>query len=533
MIGVLQPLTPMDWKRRAVKYYPNQIAVVDGKKRFTYREFGERVNRLSNALSALGIGKGDHVAVILPNIHEMLECFYGIPQLGAVIVPLNYRLQSEEFDYILNHSDSRVLIVDTEYLPAVEPILDRVPKLEHLILVGEGTTRVSHARYESLLQQVETTEPPVVDIDENDMLSLNYTSGTTSRPKGVMLTHRNNYINAANFLYHLRVQHDDVYLHTLPMFHANGWGGVWSLTAVGGTHVCLRKVDPEVIFQIFEEEKVSLLCGAPKVVSMLVQAAEGKNLSPVQRRMGTAGSPPPAAVIQQAQQILNLEMHHVYGLTEVSPFILYCEWPRKMERLSAEEQATVKARQGVELLFNGETTVMRQDNSGQEVEWNGQEIGEIVARGNVVMKGYYKQPEETAQAIRDGWFHTGDLAVIHPDGYVEILDRLKDIIISGGENISSTEVEGALYKHPAVLDVAVIGVPDETWGEVPKALVIPKPNIPVSEAELITFCRNRLAHYKAPKSVEFVDHLPRTATGKLQKFRLRERYWHEEAKNVR
>jgi len=523
---MFSPLTPLDWKRRAVKYYPKKTAVIDGEKEFTYQAFGQRVDQLSTALHQAGIVKGDHVAVMMPNTHYMLECFYGICQLGAVMVPLNYRLSAEDLEYIIRHSDSKMLIVDEEFCAPIEKIIDNI-SLEQIIIVHVSgyETSLNGVYYEDFLQHAsQNVDLPEVEIDENQLLTLNYTSGTTSKPKGVMLTHRGNYLNAANFLYHLNVKHDDVYLHTLPMFHANGWGGVWAITAAGGTHVCLRKVDPPLILELFEKKNISLLCGAPTVVNMLVNDPKAKEVEiDTNPRMATAGAPPAAALIHKAQEILGLNMIHVYGLTETSPFILYCEWKKEFESKSKDEQATIKARQGIELAFNGETKVVHQD--GEEVAWNGRELGEIVTRGNVVMAGYYKDPQTTASAIRDGWFHTGDLAVTYPDGFIEIQDRAKDLIISGGENISSTEVEGVLYKHPDVLETAVIAIPDEKWGEVPKAIIVLQPGAIVTEEEIIQFCRSNMTHFKAPKSVEFVDALPKTATGKLQKYRLREMYW--------
>ncbi|MFP5114821.1 long-chain-fatty-acid--CoA ligase [Bacillaceae bacterium C204] len=523
---MFSPLTPLDWKRRAVKYYPNKTAVIDGDKEFTYQEFGKRVDQLSLALHQAGIVQGDHVAVMLPNTHYMLECFYGICQLGAVMVPLNYRLSEGDLEYIIRHSDAKMLIVDEEFCAPIEKIVDNLP-LEQIIIVsvpGQETS-LAGVDYEDFLQHtLKAMSLPEIDIDENQLLTLNYTSGTTSKPKGVMLTHRGNYLNAANFMYHLGVNHDDVYLHTLPMFHANGWGGVWAVTAAGGTHVCLRKVDPPRILDLFEKKNISLLCGAPTVVNMLINEPKAKEIKiNTNPRMATAGAPPAAALIQKAQELLGLNMIHVYGLTETSPFILYCEWKKEFDTKPADEQAAIKARQGIELAFNGETKVVHQD--GEEVAWDGEELGEIITRGNVVMAGYYKDPITTAAAIRDGWFHTGDLAVTHPDGFIEIRDRAKDLIISGGENISSTEVEGVLYKHPAVLETAVIAIPDEKWGEVPKAIIVLQPEANVTEDEIIDFCRSQLAHFKAPKSVEFVEALPKTATGKLQKFRLREMFW--------
>ena len=522
---MFSPLTPLDWKRRAVKYYPNKIAVIDGDKEFTYQEFGKRTDQLSAALHQAGIGQGDHVAVMLPNTHYMLECFYGICQLGAVMVPLNYRLSAGDLEYIIRHSDAKMLIVDEEFCRPIEQIVENLSFDEIIIVSVPGEkTSLKGIDYEDFLQHVlETVTLSEPDIDENQLLTLNYTSGTTSKPKGVMLTHRGNYLNAANFMYHLGVSHDDVYLHTLPMFHANGWGGVWALTAAGGTHVCLRKVDPPLILELFEKKKITLLCGAPTVVNMLVNEPKAKEIKmQTNPRMATAGAPPAAALIHKAQEILGLNMIHVYGLTETSPFILYCEWKKEFDGKTADEQAAIKARQGIELAFNGETKVVHQD--GEEVAWNGEELGEIITRGNVVMSGYYKDPITTAAAIRDGWFHTGYLAVTHPDGFIEIRDRAKDFIISGGENISSTEVEGVLYKHPAVLETAVIAIPDEKWGEVAKAIIVLQPDSKVTEEEIIQFCRSELAHFKAPKTVEFVDALPKTATGKLQKFRLREMY---------
>lgn len=518
-------LTPLDWKRRAVKYYPQKIAIIDEEKEFTYKEFGDRVDQLTVALHEEGIQKGDHVAVMLPNTHYMLECFYGIGQLGAVMVPLNYRLSASDLEYIINHSDSKMLIIDEEFSDSIEEIESNL-SLEQIIIVSVPgyKTSLKGVDYEAFLMHHSGSVPPEVEIDENQLLTLNYTSGTTSKPKGVMLTHRSNYLNAANFMYHLGVNSDDVYLHTLPMFHANGWGGVWAITAAGATHVCLRKVNSQLILDLFERKNISLLCGAPTVVNMLVNEPKAKEIKiKTHPRMAIAGAPPAAALIHKAQEILGLNMVHVYGLTETAPFILYCEWRKEFDSLAADEQASIKAKQGIELAFNGETKVVLPD--GKEVAWDGKELGEIITRGNVIMKGYYKDPEKTAAAIKDGWFYTGDLAVTYPDGFIEIQDRIKDLIISGGENISSTEVEGILYKHPDIMEVAVIAIPDDKWGEVPKAIIVLQQNADVTEEDIIDYCRLQMAHFKTPKAVEFVESLPKTATGKLQKFRLRELHW--------
>ncbi len=349
---MFSPLTPLDWKRRAVKYYPNKTAVIYGEKEFTYKEFGNRADRLSASLLEAGITEGDHVAVMIPNTHYMLECFYGICQLGAVMVPLNYRLSGKELEYIINHSDAKMLIVDEEFARPIEEIGDRLSLEEIIVVSVEGQkTSLTAIDYEGFLTKAPAdVKLPEVQIDENRLLTLNYTSGTTSNPKGVMLTHRSNYFNAANFMHHMRVEHDDVYLHTLPMFHANGWGGVWAITAAGGTHVCLRKVDSSFILDLFETRKITLLCGAPTVVNMLVNDPRAREVTMATNpRMGTAGSPPAAALIHKAQDILGLNMIHVYGLTETSPFILYCEWKKEFNTKSPDEQAAIKARQGIEL----------------------------------------------------------------------------------------------------------------------------------------------------------------------------------------
>ncbi len=522
------PLTPIDWKRRAIKYYPSKVAVIDEEKTFTYAQFGERTDRLSQALLKAGINEGEHVAVMLPNTHYMLECFYGICQMGAVMVPLNYRISSQDMEYIINHSDAKLLIVDAAFTSSIQEIRANLNVEEIVVVAVPGyECKVQGIDYEDFIQHVDSVSFSPINLDENQLLTINYTSGTTSKPKGVMQTHRSNYMNAADFMFHLGVRHQDVYLHTLPMFHVNGWGGVWAITAVGGVHVCLRKVEPKVILDLFEQQQITLLCGAPIVINMLVNEPKVKEIAiQVKPRMAIAGSPPASALIQQAQDLLGLDIVHVYGMTETSPFILYNEWKPLFDQASVEKQAVLKARQGIEMVFNGETKVVSQD--GKEVAWNGEELGEIVTRGNVVMKGYYKDREQTQAAFRDGWFHTGDLAVIHPDGYIEIRDRAKDIIISGGENISSTEIEGILYKHPAVLEAAVIAVPDDKWGEVPLAIIVLKENYRVTEEDVITYCRDNMAHFKAPKKVEFVNELPKTATGKLQKFRLRKMYWNSE-----
>jgi fatty-acyl-CoA synthase len=462
----------------------------------------------------------------------MLEAFFAVPQLGAVLTPLNYRLTTPEFRYILEHSEAAVLLIDWEYAHQLAPIVDQLTGLRHYLLLRDDeapTARLPAQDYETVLAAASPEFPEAVDIGETETATLNYTSGTTARPKGVMLSHRACAISVINFLTALHVRATDVYLHTLPMFHANGWGGIWAVAGVGGTQVCLRKVEAETILRLMQHEGVTLACAAPTVLVTLATYDKAREFSLAPGvRMGTGGAPPAAAVLRN-MEALGIEVIHLYGLTETGPFLTSCEWQPAWNALEVGERYRLKARQGIAQLL---TDVRVMDAHLREVPMDGTSIGEIVARGNNVMDGYYKQPEETATVMRGGWFHTGDLAVVHPDGYMEIVDRVKDVIVSGGENISSVEVESILYEHPAVLEAAVVGVPDSKWGEVPKALVVLKPGQCTSETELITFCRNHMAHFKAPKSVEFLDNLPKTATGKVQKFTLRERYRADRSKWV-
>jgi fatty-acyl-CoA synthase len=511
------PLTPLAFARRARRLYADREAVVDGDLRLTYRQFFERCDRWSSALLALGVGQGDRVAYIAPNTHAQLESFYAVPQIGAVLVPVNYRLTADDFAYLIDHSGARVVCAHADYLDAVDSIRPRLRKVEHFVALE--SPRPGWLDYEATLASASAAfDRPA--IRESDLLTINYTSGTTSRPKGVMITHRNAYLNVVGTLLHHPMSCADRYLWTLPMFHANGWTFVWIVTAVGATHVCLRKVDPAAVFEKIERESVSLLCAAPTVLIGIANAPaelRGKASRPV--RILTAGAPPAAATIERIEGELGWTITQVYGLTETSPFITICEPRPEHEGLTCAERAPIKARQGVELLTSGELLVV--DEEGREVPHDGASLGEIVVRGNVVMEGYYQDPEATAHAFRGGWFHTGDAAVVHPDGYVEIRDRLKDVIISGGENISSVEVEGVLLRHPAVQEVAIVGVPHERWGEAPHAFVVLKAGAEAAEEELRQFARAHLAHFKAPHAVTFLPELPKTATGKIQKYVLR------------
>ena len=511
---------------RARTLYGHREALVDGPLRLTYAQFFERCDRWSAALQAFGVRQGDRVAYIAPNTHAQLESFYAVPQIGAVLVPINFRLSGEEFAYIINHSGASVVCAHEDYLDVLDRLRDQLPDVRHFVAL-EGYPRVANRGdgsagwidYEALVRDAAPSFTPA-DIAEGDLLTINYTSGTTSRPKGVMITHRNAYMNVVGALVHVPMRMSDRYLWTLAMFHANGWTFVWTVTAVGGAHICLRKVDPIRIFELIAAERVSMLCAAPTVLIPLANApAETRAQAPSGVHVITAGAPPAAATIERVEGELGWTITHVYGLTETAPFITVCEPRPEHDALSPSERAIVKARQGVELITSGDLRVV--DEQGCDVARDGKTVGEIVVRGNVVMKGYYNDPEATAKALAGGYFHSGDAAVVHPDGYVEIRDRIKDVIISGGENISSVEVEGCLLRHPAVQEVAVVGMRHERWGEAPHAFVVCRPGQSATEEELKAFVRERLAHFKTPQWITFTEELPKTATGKIQKYVLR------------
>ena len=524
------PLTPLEFARRTRKLYPEREAVVDGELRLTYEQFFRRCDRWSAGLQALGVKQGDRVAYIAPNTHAQLESFYAVPQIGAILVPVNYRLTADDFVYLINHSGSKVVCAHSDYLDAIDGIRSQLPAVEAFVALegaeqinpqGKLEVRQGWLGYEKLLNEAPAgfNHP---DIRETDLLTINYTSGTTSKPKGVMITHRNAYINVVGTLIHHAMSMSDRYLWTLPMFHANGWTFVWIVTAAGASHICLRKVEPVGIFEKIKQEAVSMLCAAPTV---LISIANGPEELTREARRGvrilTAGAPPAAATIERIEGELGWIITQAYGLTETSPFITICEPRPEHEGLACAERSAIKACQGVELLTSGELRIV--DEAGKEVPHDGETQGEIVVRGNAVMKGYYEDAQATAEAMRGGWFHTGDAAVVHPSGYAEIRDRLKDVIISGGENISSVEVEGVLLRHPAVQEVAVVGLPHERWGEAPQAFVVLKAGATATEAELREFARANLAHFKAPQGVTFLPELPKTATGKVQKYVLRGR----------
>jgi len=517
------PLSPLGFLARSAAVYPNRIAVVYGNRRRNWRETEARCRRLAAALARRGIGRGDTVAVMAPNLPEAFEAHFGVPMAGAVLNMLNIRLDAETIAFILKHGEAKVLLTDSEFAPVVGralALLDDKPLVVDIVDPAAPGERLGTLDYEALLAEGDPQFAGVTPRDEWDAIALNYTSGTTGNPKGVVYHHRGTYLNALGNILVWGLQQHPVYLWTLPMFHCNGWCFPWTVTALAGTHVCLRRVEAAAIYDAIAREGVTHLCGAPVVMNTLLNARRAGEPLPRPVHMMTAGSAPPAAVIQ-GMEALGFRIAHVYGLTEVFGPSVICAWHEEWDALDPDERARLRARQGVNYPVL-EGLMVADPESLVPVARDGATMGEIFMRGNIVMKGYLKNPQATAEAFAGGWFHTGDLGVCHPDGYIEIKDRSKDIIISGGENISTIEVEDALYRHPAVLEAAVVAKPDPQWGETPCAFVTLKDGAAASEAEIIAFCRDRLAHFKAPRSVVFGP-LPKTSTGKIQKFVLRER----------
>lgn len=519
------PLTPVDFLARSAVAYPDKVAVVDGDRRFTYRQMHERCRLFAAALAARGVGDGDTIAVLAPNVAAMLEAHYGVPMAGAVLNALNTRLDAAALGFCLSHGEAKLVLVDAEYLPLMKAAMASAGiELPLVVIAYENGTDGDHSAsgedYEDFLRSGDPSTAPAGISDEWAPISLGYTSGTTGDPKGVVCHHRGAYLNTLGNTLAARLDDRSVYLWTLPMFHCNGWSHTWAVTAAGGTHVCLRKVDPVAIYRLIEREKVTHLSAAPVVLNMIASAAdkiEGGFGWPV--RILTGGSVPPTPVISAMERIGFVVMH-IYGLTETTGPSLICEWHEDWDALPQDERAALKTRQGVNLVTMQEAVVV-DPTTGREVAWDGREMGEIQLRGNTVMMGYLKNPDATAAALADGRFHTGDLAVRHPDGYIEIRDRAKDIIISGGENISSVEIEEILYRHPAIHEAAVVARPDEKWGEHPCAFIDLKDRAPaVGAAELAQYCSNNLARFKIPKTFVFGP-LPKTSTGKVQKHLLR------------
>ena len=512
-------LSPVSFLRRSAYVYPDKVAVVHGERRITYREFDERVNRLAAALAAAGVEPGERIAFMAPNIPALLEAHYGVPAAGAVLVPINTRLGRKEVAYILRHSGARMVFADHEFVHLVDGAGLPVIRIDDTGAPGDP--------YEDFLAagSAERFEHPIRD--EEQTISINYTSGTTGRPKGVMYTHRGAYLNALMEALESHLRPESVLLWVVPMFHCNGWCFTWAVTAMGGRHVCLRKVDPATMWELFEREGITHYNGAPTVHLGVVNHPAAHRL-----RRGltvTTGGAPPSPTLLAKMVALNLNPVHVYGLTETYAPYTVCEPQEDWAKLPDDQRARLLGRQGVHNIVSDPIRVV--DPEMNDVPRDGQTMGEVVMRGNNVMKGYFDDPEATTLAFHGGWFHSGDVAVMHMDGYIEIRDRKKDIIISGGENISTIEVENTISRHPAVLECAVVAIPDKKWGERPKAFIELREGQDATEREIIDFCRQHLSHFKAPAAVEFAT-LPKTSTGKIQKYILREKEWAGRNKRV-
>ncbi|WP_299621197.1 acyl-CoA synthetase [Pelagibius sp.] len=519
------PLSPVTFLKRAAAVYPKKTAVVHGPQRLSYAQFHERAVRLASALTRRGFGRGDCIAIMAPNTPPMLEAHYGIPMMGGVLNSLNVRLDARTIAFILEHGEAKVLLTDREFSPVIEEALGLCAQRPLVIDIddplAESGELLGDLGYEALLAEGDPADSFDEPLDEWQSLSLLYTSGTTGNPKGVVYHHRGAYLNAIGNMITFGLGRDSAYLWTLPMFHCDGWTFTWGVTAACATHVCLRKIDPAVIYPLIRDEGVTHMCGAPIVLTMLAHAPDTAKVTfPQTVDCATGGAAPPSAVIE-AMEANGFRVIHLYGLTESYGPATVCAWQDDWAKLDLQTRSAKMARQGVNYLTLEGAAVMDPDTL-QPVPWDGETMGEIMLRGNTVMKGYLKNPDATEKAFAGGWFHTGDLAVAHPDGYIEVKDRSKDIIISGGENISSLEVEEALYRHPKVLEAAVVARPDERWGEHPCAFVTLKDGEEADDGEIVDFCRNMLAGFKVPRTIVFGP-LPKTSTGKIQKFVLRER----------
>jgi fatty-acyl-CoA synthase len=506
-------LDPVHFLRRAAYMYPEKVAVVHGERRYSYRQFADRSWRLANALRTAGMRKGDRVAALLANSPAMLEAHFGVPAAGGILVTINTRLAGAEIGYILEHSGARFLLLDDEFAAAVDRL-----DLSGLHVVRVADTGAADDPYEAFLAGASPDEPESRLEHEEETISINYTSGTTGRPKGVQYTYRGAYLNALNEVIVAGLAAESAYLWTLPMFHCNGWCFPWAVTAVAARHVVLRAVDPERAWELIDHEGVTNYNGAPTVHLMLMNHPRAHRVEPEVTALVAAAPPSPTLFARMSE--LNFRAVHVYGLTETYGPVTVCPEQETWRELPIEQRAKLLARQGQAYISSDLVRVV--DDDMNDVPQDGATMGEVIVRGNNVMSGYFRDEAATAKAFRGGWFHSGDLAVWHPDGNIELRDRAKDIIISGGENISSIEVEQTIVAHPAVLECAVIGIPHEHWGERPKAFVTPRDDAEVTAEEIVAFCRERLAHFKCPDAVEFTE-LPKTSTGKVQKFVLRQR----------
>ena len=518
-------LTPLGFLDRTATIYPDRLSVIHGERRYTWSQTAERCRRLGSALARRGIGKGDTVAIMAPNIPEMLEAHFGVPMTGAVLNALNIRLDAETIAFMLGHGEAKILITDREFSPTIAKALSLMTGPRPFVVdiddvLAESGNLIGATSYEALIESGDPAYRGEKVADEWQAIALNYTSGTTGDPKGVVYHHRGAYLTAIGNLMVWGLAGHPVYLWTLPMFHCNGWCFPWTITALAGTNVCLRRVEASAVLDAIDRHGVTHFCGAPIIMTMLLNSGRSEAASGRRLEMMTAAAPPPAAVIEGMER-MGVRITHVYGLTECYGPAVICAWHEEWDALDPTEKARLKARQGVRYPVLEELMVADAETL-QPVPADGQTMGEVFLRGNVVMKGYLKNPKSTAAAFAGGWFHTGDLGVMHPDGYIELKDRSKDIIISGGENISTIEVESVLYRHPAVLEAAVVAKPDVKWGETPAAFITLKDGAAATETEIIAFCRQHLAGFKLPKTVVFGP-LPKTSTGKIQKYVLRQR----------
>jgi fatty-acyl-CoA synthase len=504
---------------------PDKTAVIDEDKSWTWKEFFDRVNQLSNALKSIGVKKGENVAFLSRNFPPLLEAHYGIPLTGGAIVAINYRLSAQEINTIVNLSEARIMFVDAGVANQVNP--NDLPNVKTYINVFNGRDTYGETPkkelpgvdYEEFIGNANKEYIKLELENENDLIAIDYTSGTTGKPKGCMYSHRSAYLHAITKIIEHSLDVYSVYLWSLPMFHCNGWCWTWATSGMGAANVCMRAPDPDQMWRLIEKHGVTHMAGAPVLFYRLGQYMDEISVKKFPNKLiiNIAAAPPPENMLMDMES-KGAEIRHAYGLTETyGPFTI-CEWQPKWDNLPLEERASLKMRQGVPDITAGEMRIV--DNNGKDVPWDGKSIGEIIMRGNDVIQGYYKAPEENAKAFKDGWFYTGDGGIIHPDGYVEVKDRFKDVIISGGENIIGVEVENCIYQHPDVDEVVCFGKPNEKWGEVVKCLVHPKPGSDPSAEEIVNFCRERMAHFKCPKEIEFGE-IPRTSAGKVQKYLLR------------
>jgi fatty-acyl-CoA synthase len=518
--------------KKAYKFYPQKLAIVCGGKRWTYQEFYERVQRLSIYLKGLGAGKDDKIALLLPNCHHFLEAYYGAAQIGAISVPINHRLSPGEVAFILEDSESKILIADLLFRKQVDSIRGEMKKIERILWTGEGEIPPGprDLHIEKALQQVSVGPLPDAVLSGEDVAQIYYTSGTTGRPKGVMLSHKNVTTHALGTIAEIQLTDRDVWVHVAPLFHlADAWA-TWAITWVGGTHVLVREFDPKLVFETIEKEKVTITNLIPTMLNLMVNHSDVRKYDYRSlRALLSGGAPIAPEVVRKIVETFKCDYIQTYGMTETSPYLTLSLLKEHLKKLPYEDQLAFKAKTGREFIAVQLKVV---NDQGQEIKKDDREVGEIIVKGDIVTKGYWKLPEETEKSIRDGWLYTGDLAVMDGEGYVTIVDRKKDMILTGGENVYSTEVENILYMHPAVLECAVVGIPDPKWGEAVKGIVVLKSGWSATEDEIIQFCKEKIAHYKAPKSVDFIGALPRTGSGKIHKKGLKDKYWEGYGKKV-